>query len=174
MTPGSPDPMSTPERAAATAAPPKRSKLRLLLIIAVVLLAGGGGAYWWMRQQAVAAAASTGAEAAPETPAEKPGSLLPLQTFTVNLADPGVSRFLRVTVQLVVSGADSAAALEQDPLALTRIRSEVLELLTTQRSETLVTPDGKTALKKDIASRVSTTVGHEITDVLFSDFVVQF
>ncbi len=166
--------MSTPEAAAAPAAPPKRSKLRLLVIIAVVLLAGGGGGYWWMRQQAVAAASGTAGDAPAETHADTPGSLLPLPTFTVNLADPGVSRFLRVTVQLVVTGADTAAELEHDPLVMTRIRSAVLELLTTQRSETLVTPDGKAALKKDIATRVSATVGHEITDVLFSDFVVQF
>ena len=169
--------MSTPtEPATPAAAAPKRSKLRLL-IIAVVLLAGaGGGAYWWLRPQPVSAEGAHG-----EAPAAKPApadhsdnSLLPLATFTVNLADPGVSRFLRTTVQLVLSGKGTAAELEHDPLAVMRIRSAVLEVLATQQSATLVTPEGKAALKTEISERVTTILGHEVTDVLFADFVVQF
>jgi flagellar FliL protein len=171
--------MSKPEPSATPAAPAKKpaSKLRLLIVGVIVLLAGGGGTYWWMRHQAVAAespkhATAEEGDAAAHDPHDS--SLLPLDTFTVNLADPGVSRFLRVTVQLVLQGADTAATLEHDSLAVTRIRSAVLELLTTQRSDVLVTPEGKTALKTDIGARVSRIAGHEVTDVLFSDFVVQF
>lgn len=166
--------MSTPtdKPAATPAAPKKGSKLRLL-IIAVVVLAGAGGGAWWFMRPPVAAAAH-GEEAKKPAEEHAAGSLLPLETFTVNLADPGVSRFLRVTIQLVLSGETTAAEVEHDPLALTRIRSSVLELLTTQRSDTLVTAEGKTALKKAIADQVAATVDHEVTDVLFSDFVVQF
>lgn len=170
--------MSKPDDTATPAAPKKGSKLRLLIIAVLVLGgAGGGGAYWWMRHQAVAAEAPAhGKAGAPEGAAHDPAdsSLLPLDTFTVNLADPGVSRFLRVTVQLVLNGKETAAELEHDSLTITRIRSAVLELLTTQRSDVLVTPEGKTALKTEIGTRVSSIVGHEVTDVLFSDFVVQF
>lgn len=167
--------MSTPETTPTPAAPPKRSRLRLLIIVGVLLaVGGGGGAFWWMRHQTVAAAPGEAADGEAAKPVAVEGSLLPLDTFTVNLADPGVSRFLRVTVQLVMSGRQTAAELQHDPLALTRVRSAVLELLTTQQSSALVTPDGKLALKKDIAARVSATVGHEVTDVLFADFVVQF
>jgi flagellar FliL protein len=169
--------MSKPDETTTRAAQKKGSKLRLLIIAVVVLLGAGGGGYWWMRQQAVSAETPAhGSAGATETAAHDPAdsSLLPLDTFTVNLADPGVSRFLRVTVQLVLSGKNTAAELEHDSLAVTRIRSAVLELLTTQRSDVLVTPEGKTALKTEIGTRVSSIVGHEITDVLFSDFVVQF
>lgn len=170
--------MSKPDTTAAPAAPRKGSKLRLLIIAVLVLGgAGGGGAYWWLRHQGVAAEAPTHGNAAAADPAahdSADSSLLPLDTFTVNLADPGVSRFLRVTVQLVLRGKETAAELEHDSLAVTRIRSAVLELLTTQRSDVLVTTEGKTALKTEIGTGVTRIVGHEVTDVLFSDFVVQF
>lgn len=159
--------------AAPPAAPAKKSKMRLLIIVGVVLAAAGGGGFWWMKQQPVAAAEGEH-EAAPAAHAEAPGSLLPLDTFTVNLADPGASRFLRATIQLVLAGEGAAAELEHDPLIKTRIRSVVLELLTTQQAQTLVTPEGKTALKSEIAARVSEATHVEVTDVLFSDFVVQF
>lgn len=160
--------------AAPAAAPAKKSKMRLLIIVGVVLAAAGGGGFWWMKQQQPVAAAEPGHEAAPAAHAEAPGSLLPLDTFTVNLADPGASRFLRATIQLVLAGEGAAAELEHNPLNKTRIRSVVLELLTTQQAQTLVTPEGKTALKAEIAARVSEATHVEVTDVLFSDFVVQF
>lgn len=168
--------MSKPETpaapAAAAPAPAKKSTLRLVVAAVALLAVAGGGGYWWMQRQQPVAAAS--AEAAPPVHEPEAGSLLPLDTFTVNLADPGVSRFLRVTVQLVVAGEDAAAEAEHNPLLKTRIRSTVLELLTTQQSQVLITPEGKDALKKDIAARVSEATPLEISDVLFSDFVVQF
>lgn len=168
--------MRTTDQIATPSAPRARSgrrRLVLVLIIVLALGAGAGGTYWWTRQPVALAAGANGEPTADTTPAETSRSLLPLDTFTVNLADPGTARFLRVTVQLVLSGTNTAAEVQHDTLATTRIRSAVLELLTTQRSTTLVTPEGKTALKQDIAARVSSTVNHEVSDVLFSDFVVQ-
>ena len=50
----------------------------------------------------------------------------------------------------------------------------ILELLTLQTSDALVTTAGKTALKKAIAERVSTAIEDvKVFDVLFADFVVQ-
>jgi len=95
--------------------------------------------------------------------------------FVVNLADAGVSRFLRVKVQLVVSGVAKAEEMTKSAVDQSRARSLILELLTTQTSDVLVTPDGKAALKKAIAEQVGHALSHiEIVDVLFSDFVVQF
>ena len=54
------------------------------------------------------------------------------------------------------------------------MRSAILEVLTTKTSDTLVTADGKTALKEAIAKRSSEVLELEVTDVLFTDFVVQF
>jgi flagellar protein FliL len=163
-----------PAAAVTPAAPAKKSKMRLLLIVGVVLAAGGGGGFWWMKQQQPVEAAEAGHETPEAAHEPSPGSLLPLETFTVNLADAGASRFLRVTIQLVLAGEGTSAELEHDPLMKTRIRSAVLELLTTQQAQTLVTPEGKAALKTDIAARVTEATKVEVSDVLFSDFVVQF
>ena len=56
-----------------------------------------------------------------------------------------------------------------------KVRSAVLELLALQTADTLVTPAGKAALKKAIAGAAGKAASEvHITDVLFSEFVVQF
>jgi flagellar basal body-associated protein FliL len=55
-----------------------------------------------------------------------------------------------------------------------RTRSAILELLSTQVATRLVTPEGKSEVKKAIAEQASRLLGVKVTDVLFSEFVVQF
>ena len=163
----------TPNPAPAPAAAPKKSRGLLLIVAAVVvLLLGGGGAYWMLVVRA-AAPADTAKKAA--EPAKPGGGIVPLDAFVVNLADPGGERYLRVTLSLVVADEEKAKELGEDAVTKARIRSAVLELLAQQVSDTLVTPDGKTSLKKAIAAQVSQAVpGLQVSDVLFSEFVVQF
>ena len=52
-------------------------------------------------------------------------------------------------------------------------RSAILELLTTKTAEELMTADGKTALKKEIAERASKAFRFKVNDVLLAEFVVQ-
>ena len=40
--------------------------------------------------------------------------------------------------------------------------------------DNLATPEGKEALKKTIAERAAKVLHHKVSDVLFSDFVIQF
>ena len=142
-------------------------------IAVIVLLGGGGGAYYWMYARGGDAAAAEGAEAAPAHE-EEPGVAVPLEPFVVNLADPGGSRFLRVNLSLVVDEAH-ALEFEENPTVMARVRSAILELLAQQTADPLITPDGKTALKKAIAEGAGHAVeGLHISDVLFSEFVVQF
>ena len=156
----------------------------------VLLLAGGGaGGWWYWTQRAEAADAAEAGQAGDEAKARKKSAphetaAVPLDPFLVNLADPNGSRFLRVTLQLVIDDPKLAAALTAKgghggsgthDLEKVRLRSAVLELLTTQTADRLVTPDGKDELKKAIAARASGVLGEaEVVDVLFTDFVVQF
>lgn len=148
-----------------------------LIVPAIVLLAGGAGAggWFWTHRQPVAAAAAA--------PKVVQTAVLPVAPFLVNLADTDASRFLRVTLQLVVD--DPAVAAEfggaeggeggDAEVARVRLRSALLELLTTQTSDRLVTSEGKADLKKAIAERATGVLGHaKVVDVLFTDFVVQF
>ena len=61
------------------------------------------------------------------------------------------------------------------PCCVMQARSIILELLTTQRADDSVTPEGKAALRKAIVAQVTEALHDvEVVDVLFSDFVVQF
>ena len=160
-------------------APPKsRRKLPLVIAIFVLLAAGSGGGYlWWSTRHAAAenAEAGGGQDAKAHAEAEPHGVLLPLDTFTVNLADPGATRFLRTSVQLVLPvEEDVLAELQHQKVPVVRARAAVLELLAEQKSDVINTPEGKLALKTEIRKRAGKALHHEITDVLFSDFVIQF
>jgi flagellar FliL protein len=138
----------------------------LLILIGVIVLGGGaGGAWWWMHR----------AEAAPQEVPLASRGLLPFEPFLVNLSDAGGQRFLKVNLQLVLGSAADAAEVQEVPVVLSRVRSDILELLTEQSASALVTPEGKLALKTAIKARATDALEHtEVVDVLFSEFVVQF
>jgi flagellar protein FliL len=164
------DDKATPAAPAEGAAPAKGGKKKLLIISAVLVLAmGGGGAYWWT----AGASAAEGGAAEEDEHAER--GIVKLDPFVVNLADVGNSRYLRLTIELLVEDEEVAKELEENRVWLTQARSAILELLTTQTSTELVKPEGKAALREAIKAAVSHAVKHlEVVDVLFSDFVVQF
>jgi flagellar FliL protein len=171
-------------QAAPATAPEKKGKGRLIIIIAavVVLLAGGGAAFWFLGNPSAKAQAHDPAavedeaeEEAPEPEKGEKQGIVPFDPFVVNLADEGVSRFLRLTLKLVVKNEEIAKELEEDEVVRAQVRSSVLELLTLQTSEHLVTPEGKAELKKQIAERAEHAMHKtKVKDVLFSEFVVQF
>jgi len=163
---------TTPAPAPAAAAPKKSRKglLIALTLIVLVLLGGGGGAYWFLFRGAGEAEA---AEVEPPPPA--PTGVVPLEPFVVNLADPTGSRFLRVTLSLVVADEAIAHEIEEDEVVVLRVRSAILELLAQKQASELVTPEGKTQLKKSIAEGVAHAAHEiEVADVLFSEFIVQY
>jgi flagellar FliL protein len=134
-----------------------------------LLLAGGGGAWWFLSGQPAAAAEAEPVEEAPE-----PGAAVTLDPFVVNLADPGAARFLRLSLALVVD-EEHAAEVGESAVTKARIRSAIIELLTEQTADRLITPAGKAELKSAIGERASHAVeGMHVSDVLFTEFVVQF
>lgn len=150
-------------------AAPRPSRLKRLILVvgvATVVLAGaGGGLFAWKKSRA----------AGPAPKPDGPPGVLSLDPFVVNLADGGGSRFLRVSMRLVTGTREEAEHLAKDEVALTRVRSAILELLAQQTAERLVTPEGKAELKRTVAERVAPLLeGAKVNDVLFADFVVQF
>ncbi len=143
----------------------------ILVVVLLLLAGGGGGAYWFLFRGHGEAEA---AEAEPEPP-PAPTGIVPLEPFVVNLADPSGTRFVRVTMSLVVADEAIAKEIEEEKVVHARIRSAILELLALKQSSELVTPEGKTELKKAIAESVA-HAAHElkVEDVLFSEFIVQF
>jgi flagellar protein FliL len=140
----------------------KSKKSLMLIIVALIVLGGGGTAFFMLRGHAA------------EPTAENGKGLIVFDPFIVNLADSGGSRFLRVNLQLVVAEESEAKELTEEPVKLKRARSSILELLAVQKSDSLITDDGKQVLKKSILERASKALGIKVLDVFFSEFVVQF
>jgi len=169
--------------AASTSAPaadvPKAKKGRKGLVLiataTLVLLLGGGGAAYWMLAGSGGDAEAAAEAASEDEPPKAAGAAVALDPFVVNLADPGGSRFLRVTLSLIVEDEAHALELGENELVKMRVRSAILELLAQQMADRLVTPDGKGELKKAIAEGAARVVeGLHVNDVLFSEFIVQF
>jgi flagellar protein FliL len=158
---------------APAAAPKKKSKLVLILALAFVVLGGGGaGAYWYFAHSAEGKDGEEAKAAEPEA-APEPG-LVEMDPFVVNLADPGGQRYVRVSMRLLTYNEEQALEIKENAVDKAKLRAAILELLSMQTSDGLVTPDGKNELKKVIAERASHAV-HElkVTDVLFVEFIVQ-
>jgi flagellar FliL protein len=137
-----------------------------------VLLGGGGlAAYFTLRKPAETTPDAAEAKKAPEVGT----GIVSFEPFVVNLADTGGQRFLRINVQLIVADEEQAKKIQESAVQLMRLRSAILERLTAQTSDQIVTPEGKAALKKEISEHVVPILKPiEVSDVLFSDFVVQY
>ena len=161
--------MSQAPAAPAAAAPAKSRKTLFIAVAALVVLGGGGGAYW----KFFATAPNEGAAEESHEPAEPP-AIVNFDPFVVNLSDPGSPRFLRVTLALVVDGDVHAQEFEEDTVVRMKVRSALLELLSQQRASELITPEGRAGLKKAVIERAARNAKElKVTDVLFSEFIVQ-
>ena len=131
-----------------------RKKLILLGGIAVVLLAGGGGAAWYFlgkpKDEAAEAAAQQAAKAA------RPKTFSSLDPFVVNLADDNGERLVQAGVVLEVADPKVAADLTAQMPA---VRNAILLLLSSKRSDELLTLAGKQALAGEIAVAAGMALG---------------
>src|SRR3954462_6800101 len=130
---------------AAAPAPAKKGKSKLLMIgvpVIVLLLGGAGGGYWYVTNVRAAA----GSEKKPVAEKE-PTGLLSFDSFTVNLADPGGRRYLRVAVNLVLPDEVAAKKVEEEDLAKSKIRSALIDVLSGRMATDLSTPAGRADLK---------------------------
>ncbi len=161
----------------ATAAQKKKGKGKLFIILgAVIVLLGGGGAaaYFTILKPAPAEGdAAKAAESEHKTP--EANGIIAFEPFVVNLADPGGRRFLRINIRLLVPEEEEAKHIEESKVKVERLRAAILELLTAQTSEQVASLEGKTALKHAIVEHAKPILEPtEVSDVLFSDFVVQY
>jgi flagellar FliL protein len=153
------------------------------LVLVLVLGMGGGMFMIWNKLSAVspkAVVSETGAEGAPDkAKPEEIGAVVSVDTFIVNLADPGGNRYLRVTMDLELAGkpADkSAHKTAGDELAkrMPQIRDAILMILSTKRYVDISTPEGKTALREEILNAANGLLASsQISRIYFKEFVIQ-
>ena len=165
------------EAPAADAPAKPKSKLPLIAGAAVIVLAGaGGGGYWWWSHRAPADPQAAEAAAKEEEKHDpEDAGVVGFEPFVANLADEGGTRFLHANLKLVVSGAETAKEVEENAVDKAKLQSAILEILTVHTAEQLVTPEGKAGLKKEILEKTGHVLhSARVTDVLFTEFVVQF
>ncbi|GAB4368014.1 MAG: flagellar basal body-associated FliL family protein [Acidobacteriota bacterium] len=160
-----------PEQAA-PAEEPKKSRKGLFLVLAAVafLVVGGGGAgaFFLMRSSE----ASTESDEATTAQAEE--RLVSLETFVVNLADPGGNRYLKATIRAVTRNPGLEERIVNDDILRSRIRNKVLTILSSKTYDSIGTPVGKEALRRELIREVNKLLGNEdVEDILFVEFIVQ-
>lgn len=164
---------ATPQVAPPPPVPHRGGTLKLIIIAFVALLlliAAGGAAYYFL----VLKAGPKTASAQMAAPAAPP-MFYAIDPFTVNLQSDDGERYLHVGLTLKLSDPRAADMLKEH---MPEIRSRILLLLSNKHPADLATPEGKTALIKEIQAQIELpfTPGgppNPVSDVLFTDFVVQ-
>ena len=141
---------------------------RMLGMTLIAFVAGAGGA--WFASQHLHGAPTV------DVAAVKPGHVLHLEGFTVNLADPEASHFLRLTLDLEVEHAPEGANQEKTTAALptARIRDSILSVLTASKANALLSSEGKAQLKQNLLAALKTSVPElGVRAIYFTEFLVQ-
>jgi len=149
----------------------EKSSTGLIFGVVVLAILGGGGSAWFVLQHArqIEAAPLSGSSSAPKY-------LLHLEGFTVNLADPEETHFLRVTVDLGVDRLPPGATEDKSTAAIPvgRVRDAMLSVLTSCKADALLTTEGKALLKKRLVDVLQGQVPElGVREVYFTEFLVQ-
>jgi flagellar protein FliL len=158
--------------------------LILMGLVMLLVLVMGGGMFMIYTKLPSASTKAVVPEAEAEVVPDKAkpediGTVASMDTFIVNLADPGGNRYLRVTMDLELAGkpADKAAAKAAgDELAkrMPQIRDAILMILPTKRYADISTTEGKTALREEILNAVNGLLASsQISRIYFKEFVIQ-
>jgi flagellar FliL protein len=162
--------MSTTANAVAPGAPPaKKSGKKKLLIVAlaavVLLVLAAAAAVWLLRGQAQAddtdeAPSAHGAAAAWRAKGAPP-VFMPLEPFTVNLADKDTDRYAQIAVTLEIEDSHFGDQLRQ---YMPAIRNNILMALARKTAAELLTPEGKEKLARQIQRETLRPLGISVDD----------
>ena len=158
-------------------APPKKSKLPLILATLVVF-AGAGGAGWYFTLGPGGGSDAGDGDEAQAKASEKHGEPLYFtlaDNLVVNFRSPGGTRFLQVGIDLMTYDEKGLLALQKHAPVL---RSDLILLLSDQAQETLLSRDGKEALRSEALAEVRSNMkelsGEPVVEsVYFTSFVMQ-
>ena len=157
------------EKAAVKA--PKKGFMKLAIIgAAAVVIIGGGFAGWKLFLHK---SGDEGPAAATSKPADNnaPGYIVTMDPFIINLSDPSVVTYLKITVNLEVENEIMNAEIQT---RTPQIRDAVLMLLTSKTADDVKDTGGKLKLQDEMVSRINhfLTTG-KVKAVYFTEFVMQ-
>ena len=160
--------------AEAPAAPSKgggKKKLIIIIVAALLVLGlGGGGAYFFLMKKKAAEAESEDGDGHAAVPAAQakadakhgpPPLFVPLDPFTVNLADREAERYAQVGITLEIDDAKTGDLLKA---YMPAIRNNILLLLSHKTAAELLSRDGKALLAREIRRESLSPLGIVVED----------
>ena len=138
------------------AAPARKSKLPLMIIAAVLIAGGAGGGAWFFANKG-------GHDPAAAAEAQRKAALrsrvfLPLDPFTVNLADTRETRMAQVAVVFEVENQGLADDIKA---VMPRVRDRILSIVSSKQARELLSVEGKLQLTNQIADETTILLGYQ-------------
>ena len=147
--------------------PQKRKGARVfkwILILILLALTGGGGYVGWIYY-------FNGQQGEDSQTQTREKITYAMDTFLVNLADPGGKRYLKVSMQIVLS--DTLAMKELTDRS-SELRDAILMLLSSKKYDDIATLAGKATLKHETIAQLNRRLSKGLAvDVYFTEFLVQ-
>jgi flagellar FliL protein len=144
----------------------RRKTVWTALAVALTLVALGGLwvlAYDFFKPRAVAEEK--------EKPAAKKEATVEMEAFIVNLAGTPPQRYLRASLSLVLNNGHDKQSVKQ---STSRLRHELIMLLSSKTAESLLAAEGKSELREEIVERINAAAGSELVyEVYFREFLIQ-
>ncbi len=147
---------------------PSTPKLVLLLL---ALNLGASGFTTFKVVTASTAEAGAAHEVAHPTTTEIVGPVVALDTFVVNLDEPGSSRYLKLTLQMELFSADAAPVFERSKQLM---RDSILSHLSGLHLTDTLGAAAKDKIRTELMSKVEKITGPDkVRRMFFQEFVVQ-
>jgi flagellar FliL protein len=151
----------------------KGSPLKFVIIGVLVLVLAVGGFLGWMLLGSSDDDLTEGVGVGESEPAveEIASQTYPLETFVVNLNDPGGKRYLKTNIELEFFSEEVKAELER---RLPQLRDLILLQLSSKSLDEIQSVDGKIALRGELIQRINQTLtSGKIRNLYFTEFVIQ-
>ena len=155
--------------------------IKWIIIGVVALLLVGGGIFGWMmvkKSPGDKPPEKTGTETVKEkktarktTRTSAVDTIFPMESFIVNLSDPGGKRFLKTKIDIELIRPDFMPDLSAK---LPQLRDTIILFLSSKTVEDLQGIDGKIVLKNELITRINAVLGRgKIRNLYFTEFIVQ-
>jgi flagellar FliL protein len=160
----------------------KNSTMTILIIVFVLItLVGGAGAGYFFLVKGKEKEGEAKEEPKTEAKAEAPaagredakmiGTMVRLDPFIVNLNEVDASRYLKVSIELEVTGEEAVQELEKRS---PQIRDITVGVLSSKSFADIQGADGKFRLKEELMFAINKVlVSGQVTHIFFTQFVVQ-
>ena len=146
----------------------------ILIVFLISILLGGGGVFVYFKFTSPAESKTEKTEQKNEEeahPEDTVGTMVPLETFIVNLADKEGSKYLRITVELEVESPEASEELQKK---MARVRDSLLILLSSKNFDSIRSVEGKFKLRDEIIFRTNAVLQTgKVRTAYFTDLVIQ-